>query len=220
MWYNNETESSVIRVGDNMRVMSEEKLEKLLAFIKQYARDNNGESPGLNTIMSHMNMVKSTAYRYVMELVKRGEVFYAGKNTLESSLQRKMNVSFRKVPIVGRIICGTPDEQEEYVTGYLAVPEEWIDGECFLLEAYGDSMVDIGIYDGSLVLVKKASTADNGNVIVALTENGTTLKRVFWEKEGPRLHAENHLYDKSKADIYPKELLVQGIALKVISNID
>ena len=65
MWYNNETGSSVIKESDNMRIMNEENLEKLLAFIKQYARDNNGESPGLNTIMSYMNMVKSTAYRYV-----------------------------------------------------------------------------------------------------------------------------------------------------------
>lgn len=202
-----------------MRVLSEEKLQKLLLFIKQYARENNGASPGLNDIMNYMTMVKSTAFRYIMELVKRGEVFYSGKNTLESSLQRKMNVSFRKVPIVGRIICGTPDEQEEYVTGYLAVPEEWLEGECFILEAYGDSMVDIGIYDGSLVLVKKAETANNGDVVVALTENGTTLKRVFWEREGPRLHAENRLYDKSVVDIYPKELLVQGIALKVVNDI-
>ena len=219
MWYNNETESSVIRVGDNMRVMSEEKLEKLLAFIKQYARDNNGASPGLNTIMSHMNMVKSTAYRYVMELVKRGEVFYEGKNTLESSLQRKMNVSFRKVPIVGRIICGTPDEQEEYVTGYLAVPEEWLEGECFILEAYGDSMVDISIYDGSLVLVKKASTADDGDVIVALTEDGNTLKRLYWDNGKPRLHSENKTYIDKMRDFYPKELTIQGIALKVINDI-
>lgn len=50
---------------------------------------------------------------------------------MESSLQRKMKVTSRKVPIVGRAICGTPDEQEEYVTGYLAVPEEWLEGECF-----------------------------------------------------------------------------------------
>lgn len=203
-----------------MRVLSEEKLKTLLLFIKQYARENNGASPGLNDITNYMNMVKSTAYRYIMELVKRGEVFYSGKNTLESPLQRKMNVSFRKVPIVGRIICGTPDEQEEYVTGYLAVPEEWLEGECFILEAYGDSMVDIGIYDGSLVLVKKASTADDGDVIVAFTENGTTLKRVFWEKKGPRLHAENKLYDPNMIDIYPEKLMVQGVALKVINNIN
>ena len=121
-----------------MRVMSEEKLNKLAEFIKQYARDNNGESPSLADIMDYMGMVKSTAYRHVLELEKRGVISYTGKKTLSSPLQRKMNVMFRRIPIVGMIVCGTPDEQEEHITGYLAVPEEWIDGECFLLDAYGD----------------------------------------------------------------------------------
>ena len=55
-----------------MRVMSEEKLQKLAEFIKQYARDNNGESPSLADIMDYMGMVKSTAYRHILELEKRG----------------------------------------------------------------------------------------------------------------------------------------------------
>ena len=55
-----------------MRVMSEEKLQKLAEFIKQYARDNNGESPSLADIMEYMDMVKSTAYRHILELEKRG----------------------------------------------------------------------------------------------------------------------------------------------------
>ena len=55
-----------------MRVMSEEKLQKLAEFIKQYARDNNGESPSLADIMEYMGMVKSTAYRHILELEKRG----------------------------------------------------------------------------------------------------------------------------------------------------
>ena len=202
-----------------MRVMSEEKLQKLAEFIKQYARDNNGASPGLSDIMDHMGMVKSTAYRYILELERRGVVSYSGKRTLESEQQRKMKCGFRRIPRVGRMICGTPDEQEEYITGYLAVPEEWIDGECFLLEAYGDSMVDIGVDEGDLILVKKAETADSGDVVVALTENGNTLKRLFWENGRPRLHAENKTYDEKRADIYPKELTIQGIALKVIKDI-
>ena len=73
-----------------MRVMSEEKLQKLAEFIKQYARDNNGASPCLSDIMDHMGMVKSTAYRYILELERRGVVSYSGKRTLESEQQRKM----------------------------------------------------------------------------------------------------------------------------------
>ena len=202
-----------------MRVMSEEKLNKLAEFIKQYARDNNGESPSLADIMDYMGMVKSTAYRHVLELEKRGVISYTGKKTLSSPLQRKMNVMFRRIPIVGMIVCGTPDEQEEHITGYLAVPEEWIDGECFLLEAYGDSMVDIGIDKGDLVLVKKTETANDGDVVVALTEDGNTLKRLFCENGKPRLHAENKTYTGRMLNFYPRELTIQGIALKVIKDI-
>ena len=164
-------------------------------------------------------MVKSTAYRHVLELEKRGVISYTGKKTLSSPLQRKMSVMFRRIPIVGMIVCGTPDEQEEYITGYLAIPEEWIDGECFLLEAYGDSMVDIGIDKGDLVLVKKTETANDGDVVVALTEDGNTLKRLFWENGKPRLHAENKTYTGTMLNFYPRELTIQGIALKVIKDI-
>ena len=202
-----------------MRVMSEEKLNKLAEFIKQYARENNGASPGLTDIMEHMGMVKSTAYRHILELEKRGIVSYSGKKTLDAPLQKKMRVMSRRIPIVGMIVCGTPDEQEEHITGYLAVPEEWVDGECFLLEAYGDSMVDIGIDEGDLILVKKTETASSGDVVVALTETGNTLKRLFWENGRPRLHAENSTYTEEKIDYYPKELTIQGIALKVIKDI-
>ena len=202
-----------------MRVMSEEKLNKLAEFIKQYARENNGASPGLTDIMEYMGMVKSTAYRHILELEKRGIVSYSGKKTLESPQQRRMRCNFCRIPKVGMIVCGTPDEQEEHITGYLAVPEEWVDGECFLLEAYGDSMVDIGIDEGDLILVKKTETASTGDVVVALTETGNTLKRLFWENGRPRLHAENKTYTKEKQDIYPRELVIQGIALKVIKDI-
>jgi repressor LexA len=199
--------------------MNENKLTEISEYIKTYTRENNGEAPRLAEIMSHMNMAKATAYRYVLELEKRGVVSYNGKKTLESPLQKKMRCGFRRLPIVGMVICGTPDEQEEHITGYLAIPEEWVDGDCFLLEAYGDSMIDLGIFEGDLILVKKAETAKSGEVIVALTENGNTLKRLFWEGNKPRLHAENKNYSDDKKDIYPKELTIQGIALKVVKDI-
>ena len=202
-----------------MRTMNQEKLERLSDFIKQYARDNNGSSPSLSEIMDYMSMSKATAYRYVLELEKRGVVAYSGKKTLETDLQRKMRCDFKRIPIIGQIVCGSPEEQDEFVDGYLAIPKDWIDGECFLLRAYGDSMIDIGIDKDDLILVKKVCSAEDGAVVVALTENGNTLKRLFWEDGHPRLHAENQKYNTSQRDIYPKELTIQGIALKVIKNI-
>ncbi len=202
-----------------MRTMNQEKIERLADFIDQYARDNNGSSPSLSEIMEYMCMSRTTAYRYILELEKRGLVSYSGKNTLETELQRKMRCGFKRIPIIGQIVCGSPDEQEEYISGYLAIPEEWIEGECFLLRAYGDSMIDIGIEKDDLILVKKTSTAEDGNVVVALTENGNTLKRLFWEDGRPRLHAENKRYKAKYRDIYPETLIIQGVALKVIKDV-
>lgn len=202
-----------------MRTMSEEKIKKLASFIVQYARSHNAASPKLSEIMGYMGMSKATAYRYILELEKRGLVFYSGKKTLETELQRKMRCGFKRIPIIGQIVCGSPEEQEKHVSGYLAIPEEWIEGECFLLRAYGDSMVDAGIEKGDLILVKKTNAAEDGKVIIALTEEGNTLKRLFWEDGRPRLHAENKEYSSKRRDIFPKELTIQGVVLKVIKDI-
>ena len=72
---------------------------------------------------------------------------------------------------------------------------------------------------GDLILVKRTNAAENGQVIVALTEEGNTLKRLFWEDNRPRLHAENKKYKLENRDIYPKMLAIQGIAIKVIKDI-
>lgn len=202
-----------------MRTMNEDKIERLAGFIRQYARENNGASPVLSRIMEYMDMSKSTAYRYILELQRRGVVTYSGKRTLDGVFQQKIRSASRSVPIVGEIVCGSPDEQEEYVSGYIAIPAEWADGECFLLSAYGSSMVDAGIDDGDLVLVRRCESAKSGEIVVALTENGSTLKRLFWNEGKPRLHAENKDYPPSERDIYPRTLTVQGVALKVIKSI-
>ena len=200
-----------------MRQMKEENLTKLYDFIHYFARENNGESPSLGEMTAHMKMSKSTTYRHVLELERRGMVTYHGKRTLETDLQRKMRCGVCRIPVVGEIICGSPEEQEESVSEYLAIPKDWVKGECFLLRAYGDSMADIGIATNDLVQIRRTETANDGDVVVALTEDGNTLKRLFWENGRPRLHAENRRY--RKPDIYPERLTVQGVALKVIKDI-
>jgi len=69
------------------------------------------------------------------------------------------------------------------------------------------------------VLVRRAETAQSGQIVVALTENGTTLKRIFFDRGKPRLHAENAAYPPERADFFPARLSVQGIALKVIKDV-
>ena len=203
-----------------MKPLNEEKLRTMLKYIRAYAHENNGEMPAFSEIMSEMGMIKSVAYRYLTTLRDRGSIEYNGKGTLRlagnSSYCRRYGSV--KVPIYGSVICGTPEEEEQQNPEYLALPEEWIKGECFLLRAKGDSMIGVGVNEGDLVLVKREYSSPSeyhGKVIVALTEEGNTLKRLFVDNGRPRLHPENPKYK----EIYPQRLEMQGLALRVIKQI-
>lgn len=201
-----------------MKVLNQEKLDRMAEYIKSYMRLSNGEAPKFGEILAHMDMSKSVGYRYLTRLKEQGVIEYNGKGTLSMEGRSLRRYNSVRVPIIGNVICGSPEEEEEYAEGFLAIPEEWVQGECFLLRAYGDSMVDAGVEAGDLILVKKTSEATDGQIVVALTENGNTLKRIFWENGRPRLHAENKSYTAQQRDIYPKELSIQGVALKLIKD--
>ena len=144
---------------------------------------------------------------------------YNGKETLAVEGQEAMKVPFRRLPIVGTIVCGSPEDNRQEIQGYVAISEDWVDGECYLLRASGDSMVDIGIDDGDLVLIKQATEAFDGQVVAVLTD-GTTLKRLMRCENGrPWLLAENKTYPKEKRELAPDLMEIQGIALKVIKDI-
>ena len=201
-----------------MKVLDQEKLGRMAEFIKSYMRENNGGAPKFGEILTYMGMSKSVGYRYLTRLKEQGVIEYNGKGTLAMEGRSFRRYSSVRVPIMGHVICGSPEEEEEYAEGFLAIPKEWVQGECFLLRAYGDSMVDAGVDEGDLILVKKTSEATDGQIVVALTENGNTLTRIFRENGRPRLHAENKSYPDDKRDIYPKELSIQGVALKLIKD--
>lgn len=80
-------------------------------------------------------------------------------------------------------------------------------------------MIDLGIEKGDLILVKRKSEATDGQIVVALTEEGNTLKRIRFEDGKPALYAENHTYTDSKRIIHPKQLSIQGVALKLIKDL-
>ena len=80
-------------------------------------------------------------------------------------------------------------------------------------------MIDLGIEQNDFILVKRKSKATDGQIVVALTEEGNTLKRIHYEDGKPVLYAENHTYTDSKRIIHPKQLSIQGIALKLIKDL-
>ena len=203
-----------------MKVLNEQKLGQMAQYIKNYMHDNNGEAPKFKQILEHMQMSKSVGYRYLMVLKERGVVNYSGKGTLSMDGAFTARSEVIRVAVLGSIPCGTPEDEVERVEGYIGLPEEWDVKDGFLLRAYGDSMVDAGICEGDLVFVKRGNEARSGQIVVALTEEGSTLKRIFWDGERPRLHAENSTYPPHKRDIYPRSLEIQGVVKKLIKDFE
>ena len=102
------------------------------------------------------------------------------------------------VPLLGKIAAGNPIEAIERPNEFFSLPKELVplNNEVFTLEVNGDSMINIGIFDNDIVIVKKCNTANNGDIVVAMTdENEVTLKRFFKENNHIRLQPENDYLD-------------------------
>lgn len=121
--------------------------------------------------------------------------------------------SFTKVipvPLVGEVAAGTPILAEENITDILELPTDIVgDSPSFLLSVRGESMIEAGIYNGDYVVVKEQPVANNGDIVVALIEDGATVKRFYKEKDHIRLQPEN----SSMKPIITTECSIVGIVV-------
>lgn len=100
------------------------------------------------------------------------------------------------VPIIGQVTAGEPILAVEHIDGYFPVPPEYLHNQnTFMLKVKGESMINVGIYDGDLILVEEQSTANNGDIVVALIEDSATVKRFYKENGHYRLQPENDYMD-------------------------
>jgi repressor LexA len=96
------------------------------------------------------------------------------------------------LPILGSVRAGRPEEAIENILGYCTTDPEWTKGsDCFYLRVSGDSMIEAGIQDGDLALVRSQSTAENGEIVVALIDGEATLKCFYHEEGRIRLQPAN-----------------------------
>ena len=196
-----------------MRSKDNETLLGIKQFVNDYC-DENGRGPSVNDVAKKYGVAKVTAQRYLSELRARGEIAQStfGYESIALSESR----SAQSVPILGAVPCGPLTQVEEYIEGYVRLPESFVGkGQFYLLKASGNSMIGAGINDGDLVLIKVQETANVGEIIVALVDNEVTLKRLAYDGNTYYLHPEN----KRMKDIYPESIEIQGIAVKVIKDL-
>ncbi|MDD3400384.1 MAG: transcriptional repressor LexA [Eubacteriales bacterium] len=201
-----------------MRTKNESYFERLEQYIDGY-REANGASPSIREIEAALGISRSTVSRYLSFMREKGTIDYEGPrriNTREAQITRNETV---KVPLLGTVACGIPKFAEENIEEYVRLPIALFgQGSFFLLRADGDSMIDANIESGDLVLIRQQSSADPGQIVVALIDNEeATLKRYYPEPENRRvrLHPEN----ESMADIFVPDCVIQGVAVKVLKDL-
>lgn len=112
-----------------------------------------------------------------------------------------------QVPILGNIAAGTPILAEENIEDTFPIPVEYVHNDTvFMLRVKGKSMIEAGIFDRDLILVRQQNDADNGDIVVALIEDYATVKTFYREKDFIRLQPEN----PAMSPIIVKEVLILG----------
>ncbi len=113
----------------------------------------------------------------------------------------------RNIPVIGQVAAGQPIFAEQNISGYFPVlSEDLPSGDLFMLDVRGESMINIGIFDGDRIIVQQTSTANNGDVVVALVEDSATVKTYYREQGRYRLQPENDNMDP----IYVDEVIILG----------
>lgn len=175
------------------------KQEKILTTIKKFIADN-GYSPSIRELCTLCNLSSTaTMFVHLKNLTSKGYINQTGSKsrTIELNVPNeydKKSDNVINVPLLGKVAAGNPIEAIERPNEFFSIPKELIPlkTEVFTLEVNGDSMINIGIYDGDIVIVKRSNTANNGEIVVAMTdENEVTLKRFFKESNHIRLQPEN-----------------------------
>lgn len=201
-----------------MKLKSQEYYKALLSFIDDY-REEHGVSPTNRIIASGTGVSTATVSRYLQDLRKEGKIEYKGHRGIITPKMKEEKESTVLVPLLGSIACGIPKYAEGNIEKYIPLPVSLFGkGDFFLLHAKGNSMIDAGINNGDLVLIKKQNAAEPGQIVVALIDEDATLKRFYPEpkKKLIRLHPEN----KEMNDIYVEHCIIQGIAVNVLKNIN
>ncbi len=206
-----------------MSKLSKRQLQ-ILDFIKEEVKKKGyppsvreiGEAVGLassSTVHGHLSRIEKKGYiRRDPTKPRAIEILNVDK---DDSLEVEKSTAY--IPIVGKVTAGLPITAVENIEDYLPIPEHLAsNAQTFALVIQGESMIEAGIFDGDVVIVRQQQTANNGEIIVAMTEdNEATVKRFFREKGYFRLQPENSSMDP----IIVKECTVLGKVIGVFRTI-
>ena len=205
-----------------MRRKDPELMQRISDYIGDYYRQNHS-TPTTREISSAMGLAPATGYKYLVEMNKQGLLSYENGEITDLPKIKKTETGYFSAPLVGSIRCGDPETEEEQVEMYVSLPVALFGkGEFYLLRAVGDSMVDAGISEGDLVLIRKQPDCEIGDIVVALDENNENTLKIYGgvDKQSNKVilrYANEKTYPGKV--ILVNELVIQGVAKHVIKEL-
>ncbi len=203
---------------------------QVLEFLRDWGRLNPypptvreiGDGLGMSspsTVQAHLNSLEAKGYikrdasksRSIELMTTQDEV---GSNLVftEDELMRQVIA----LPVVGRVAAGTPILAEQNVEEVLPLPIGIVgDIASFMLRVQGESMVDAGIFDGDYVVVREQQSADNGDIVVAMIDDGATVKTFYREADRIRLQPQNHTMEP----IYTRDAKILGVVTALFRSL-
>ncbi len=200
-----------------MKELTRRQIE-ILNFVRDYSQENLCP-PTIRECSSHFGITPRAVQCHFSALQKKGYLSQSEKRSRsvrvlmdESGYERASAVI--RIPILGTVAAGKPLLCEENLDGYLNLSEPFVgkDDTYFALKVRGNSMIDAGIFDGDIAVIRQQHTANNGEIVVAVLDEAITLKRFFKESCRIRLQPENPAFKP----IYCQNVQIAGVLASLI----
>lgn len=196
--------------------MLTDRQKDVLAFIQREQREQ-GVTPSTREIQKHFKLASQTSVmQYIAALEKKGFLDRHARKA-RALITPGQKVRIVDVPIYGQIPAGMAGLAEQNIEGHVSLDMGSVNasraGDTFALRVRGDSMIDAHILDGDIVILEDRKDARSGDIVAALIDGETTLKRYVTDRGRPYLKAENPLYP----DLVPaRELRIQGVMVSLV----
>ena len=200
--------------------------QQVLDFIRSWMRDNPypptvreiGEGLALSspsTVQAHLKQIEAKGY------IRRGESKSRSIELVDPlddavAPEPELPRNVVSLPLVGRVAAGEPILAEQNIEDNVPLPTDIVgDAASFLLEVHGESMINAGILDGDYVVVREQSTANNGDIVVAMIDEGATVKTFYREPDRIRLQPQNPSMDP----IYTRDAAILGKVIALFRSL-
>lgn len=192
-----------------------DKTQELYEYIETYIYKNN-YPPTIREMCEHLKLDSTSSVVYhLKKLENMGKITRGENKNRAIELTDKPTINSVTLPVIGEIAAGQPILAEENWTDKIVINENFFVGSnLFILKVKGESMIEMGIFNGDYVVISKQSIANNGEVVACLIDNEATVKRFYKENGYFRLQPEN----SSMRPIYTNHVEVLGKVVGLIRN--